>query len=143
MIKADDFTARVNYAAKCITKMSIGGRAFFSCFEMSDGDAVVVALYRRSLKNPKLAANLWKALCQSSGERAVAEWAHVPARHLAYGARAAREGNGAEFLALMAGAHMLSCQSCGRWFTDESPELVADMIDAHRGIAHKPARLAA
>ena len=48
--KASAFEDRVNYAASCIVKGSIGGRHFDTCFEMNDGDYVVAALVQRSLK---------------------------------------------------------------------------------------------
>jgi hypothetical protein len=48
------FTARVNYAALCFMRGTISSRTFDTCFEMSDGDAVVTALIRRGEKNPKL-----------------------------------------------------------------------------------------
>jgi len=47
------FTARVNYAAQCLIRR-IDSRRRDTCFEMMDGDAVVVALVRRAAKNPRL-----------------------------------------------------------------------------------------
>lgn len=52
-LNPDNFKYRVNYAAQCFMK-GIHSRAFDNCFEMFDGDAVVVALMRRALKNDKL-----------------------------------------------------------------------------------------
>jgi hypothetical protein len=47
------FQYRVNYAVQCFLK-NIKSRNFDNCFEMFDGDAVVVALMRRAFKNTKL-----------------------------------------------------------------------------------------
>lgn len=52
-LNPDNFKYRVNYAAQCFLK-DIKSRGFDNCFEMFDGDAVVVALIRRALKNDKL-----------------------------------------------------------------------------------------
>lgn len=49
------FSARVNYAAACFMR-GTSSRSFDTCFEMWDGDAVVVALVRRASKNEKLYA---------------------------------------------------------------------------------------
>jgi hypothetical protein len=89
----DAFNQRVNYATQCIiaggTRTST--RHFDTCFEMNDGDAVVVALYRRSLNNPKLAANIWKALCQESVLRKAEAMKHISTQGLAVEARRLRE----------------------------------------------------
>jgi hypothetical protein len=81
---------RVNYACACIVRGHIQGRTFFTCFEMADGDAVSVAVYRRSLKNPKLAAKIWGALAQSCVMDKVAQLADVPTRKLPEVAREMR-----------------------------------------------------
>lgn len=53
------FQARVNYAATCLVN-GISSRRRDTCFEMFDGDAVVVALVRRARKNPRLLAAIAK-----------------------------------------------------------------------------------
>lgn len=58
----DNFAGRVNYAAIVIARKGGQTRHFDTCFEMYDGMEVAVAVYRRSLKNPKLAANIWTYL---------------------------------------------------------------------------------
>lgn len=58
----DDFAGRVNYAATVIARKGGQTRHFDTCFEMYDGMEVAVAVYRRSLRNPKLAANIWTYL---------------------------------------------------------------------------------
>jgi hypothetical protein len=89
---SEAFAQRVNYAAACISNWrGIGTRHFDACFEMCDGDAVVVALYRRSLKNPKLAANLWRAICRESTLEAVENLKDLPTYKLAEEARRERE----------------------------------------------------
>lgn len=58
----DNFAGRVAYAATVIARKGGQTRHFDTCFEMCDGMEVAVAVYRRSLKNPKLAANMWTYL---------------------------------------------------------------------------------
>ena len=64
------FPERVEYAARFIARAqtTTTTRAFCGCFEMWDGDAVVVALYRRTKRRPgtKLARNLWRFLSRDS-----------------------------------------------------------------------------
>lgn len=80
---ADDFAARVNYAAAYISRWpGYGTRGFDDCFEMFDGDAVGVAVYRRSLKNPRLAANLWQAINREIVLANVEKYKEVPTRKL-------------------------------------------------------------
>jgi len=73
---ADDggFLQRVNMAAAYISGGRRASRAFSSCFEMWDGDAVGAALLRRAEKRPasKLAANLWRYLAREHVEAAAA-----------------------------------------------------------------------
>ena len=53
---------RVRYAIATIFRDRIANEgAFTNCFEMEDGDAVVRAILRRGLKNPKLRAALEKS----------------------------------------------------------------------------------
>lgn len=54
----NNFIGRVNYAASVISRKGGNTRHFDTCFEMYDGDAVAAALYRRSLKNERLAINM-------------------------------------------------------------------------------------
>lgn len=79
----DDFAGRVNYAAKVISEGRGQTRTFESCLEMFDGKEVGVALFRRSLKNQKLAANLTRYLCAKWLADAVADLATVPTHKLA------------------------------------------------------------
>lgn len=64
----DNFAGRVKLAASYISGGRDGNRTFDTCFEMHDGVAVSIALYRRTLKNPdtKLAANIWRYLCKET-----------------------------------------------------------------------------
>lgn len=71
---ADAFSTRVDFAAKRISEGGNHTRHFDTCFEMWDGDAVAVALYRRARRNPKLKRNLFKYLNRSSVIQAA--WLH-------------------------------------------------------------------
>lgn len=51
---------RIDYAVRTITKGGPYTRTFDTCFEMNDGDAVIHAILRRSLRNAKLRAALEK-----------------------------------------------------------------------------------
>lgn len=84
----DNFAGRVNYAATVISRKGGHTRHFDTCFEMYDGMEVAVAVYRRSLRNPKLAANIWTYLGKEMVMRNVEELKHVRTRDLA--ARAAQ-----------------------------------------------------
>jgi len=64
--RPENFAGRVNYAAAVISNGRRTSRAFDNCFENLDGDAVIAALVRRSEKNPRLAANLWRYLCEDT-----------------------------------------------------------------------------
>ncbi len=76
----DNFHGRVNFAASYISAGRQTTRAFDSCFEMNDGAAVALALYRRTLKKPstKLAQNIWRYLVRETIEREAAEYAYEP-----------------------------------------------------------------
>lgn len=65
-----DFRARVDYAAGRIANNQPTTRAFDTCFEMFDGDAVSLALLRRTLRRPcgRLARNIWQYLRRESVE---------------------------------------------------------------------------
>ena len=54
------FAYRVSFAAAVMLRGGRTTRSFDTCFEMWDGDEVAAAIWRRSLKNPKLAAALPK-----------------------------------------------------------------------------------
>jgi hypothetical protein len=99
----NDFTARVNFAANRISSGGRTSRRFDSCFENHDGDEVVVALYRRTIKNPntKLAANLFLYLCRHKVMSAVEDLAHVRSQDLPNVAAQTREKARADFEALM------------------------------------------
>jgi hypothetical protein len=60
--RSDDFAYRVNFAASVISRGVSTTRNFDNCFENYDGDAVVVSLYRRSRRNPKLRSRIFKYL---------------------------------------------------------------------------------
>jgi hypothetical protein len=64
----NSFTARVNLAANYISQGRNSSRAFDSCFENYDGDAVVVALGRRAQARPggNLAKNIGNYLSVDS-----------------------------------------------------------------------------
>ena len=64
--KTEAFTKRVNYAVRCISNNRKTSRTFDTCLEMGDGDYVAVAVYRRSLKNTKLASNIFSYLSKDS-----------------------------------------------------------------------------
>lgn len=90
----DSFMERVNYAARTIAegRDTSCNRSFFNCFENFDGDYVITALHRRSLKNPRLAANLYRYLRRDSVEQCVAEFGGLTPRQL----RAAAEAHYAQ-----------------------------------------------
>lgn len=88
----DAFGERVNKAIAGIVAGRTDTRSFFALFEMSDGDALSVAVYRRSLKNARLAERIWKALCRVAVMNAVERLKDVPTRKLAEEARKQREG---------------------------------------------------
>jgi hypothetical protein len=60
------FNNRVTTAASHMSSGRSITRNLDNCFENFDGDAVALALYLRTLKNPntKLAANIWKYLSE-------------------------------------------------------------------------------
>ncbi len=84
----ESFAARVNFAARVIASGANTTRRFDTCFEMFDGDTVCVALYRRSLKNPKLAANLRRYVSFEQAD--IDRLKNVKTRDLAKAARAER-----------------------------------------------------
>lgn len=87
----ENFSGRVNYAALVISQRRQTTRSFDTCFEMYDGDAVAAAIWRRSLRNPKLASNLGRYLdpnrCKQSFEQYEGQDLTVAARQLRFAAR--------------------------------------------------------
>jgi hypothetical protein len=75
------FNERVNYAQACIL-IGTESRTFDTCFEMNDGEVVAVALFRRSLNNPALAAKLFTRLSERSVMQDVETYREVPTRRL-------------------------------------------------------------
>ena len=59
-LEKDGFSYRVDFAAAVISGGRDTTRNFDNCFEMWDGDAVAVALYRRSRRNERLKKNIWR-----------------------------------------------------------------------------------
>ncbi len=90
------FQARVAYAAVCLVE-GIQSRRFDTCFEMFDGDAVVVALVRRARKNPRLLAAIargWSELVDgvpASWHEKATQHSAIPTRELPTLARTLRE----------------------------------------------------
>ena len=60
--QSEAYAARVNTASDYIAKGRATSRIFDTCFEMYDGDAVAVAVYRRARKNPRIRRNIWRYL---------------------------------------------------------------------------------
>lgn len=89
------FQQRVSHAARVIAAGGETNRTFDSCFEMSDGDAVVIALYRRARKNPRLRRNLWRYISRNTVIPKV--WEHRRCKNLSGLARALRAKAQAEF----------------------------------------------
>ena len=56
------FAERVSLACAVIASGGETTRTFDTCCEMSDGDAVAVAVYRRSRRNPDIRRNIWRYL---------------------------------------------------------------------------------
>lgn len=75
---ADNFAGRVNLAALYISEGRESSRSFDTCFEMDDGEAVGLALYRRAQKSPDsaLARNLSRYLRPEHLEANAARNAH-------------------------------------------------------------------
>lgn len=87
----ENFSGRVNLAAKYIIEQRRPTRSFDTCFEMFDGDVVACALYRRAIGNPQLAANLPKYLDTSLREETMGKYANISTRALSLMARKQRE----------------------------------------------------
>jgi hypothetical protein len=78
----DNFAGRVSYAATVIARKGGQTRHFDTCFEMYDGVEVAVTVYRRPLRNPKLAANIWIYLGKDMVTRNAEDLKHVKTRDL-------------------------------------------------------------
>lgn len=99
---SENFAGRVALAASYISAERDSNRTFDTCFEMDDGDAVALALYRRTLKRPDtaLARNIWKYLSRESVERVAIKYASET--NLADLAARIRETKRAAFAGFMA-----------------------------------------
>ncbi len=86
---SDNFAGRVNYAVTG-TLRGTDSRHFDTCFEMFDGDAVMLGVLRRAAKNPRLAAALPRRFAPHALDRAALE-AKCAGRSLADWARELRE----------------------------------------------------
>ena len=78
----DNFSGRVSYAAHCF-KTTMGtpqSRAFDTCFEMWDGDAVVTALVRRCETDPALKAAIARGWRTTAPELPT-QWLETAARY--------------------------------------------------------------
>lgn len=83
--KANAFRARVDYASFAFLEDRTDSRAFDTCFEMWDGDAVVTALVRRAAVVPSLhdaIAKRWAEGFPQSWRDTAAKYEHVPDEHL-------------------------------------------------------------
>ena len=96
--RPDTFTARVDYAARVISKRRETSRAFDGCFENYDGDEVVAALILRARRNERIAANLPRYICAESIATVGQAFAAMTSRQIAEQAaskRMAMEGSNA------------------------------------------------
>ena len=88
-----NFQYRVNFAAGYMVRGITNSRALDNCFEMWDGDLVVTALVRRSMKNRKLwetIAKQWQEGFPQSWIATATKYAHLRTRQLPEAARAAQ-----------------------------------------------------
>ncbi len=74
---SENFSGRVSFACAHIARRGGDTRHFNTCFEMHDGTAVAIGVYRRSLKTPKIAVNIWKYLGKDIVMAEVEEFCHV------------------------------------------------------------------
>jgi hypothetical protein len=89
---ASCFAGRVNLAIDCLTTGNgIGSRTFDNCFEMFDGDFVVVMLHRLAKKDARLQQGIAKHLCAEAGAAAVTRLAHLHTSQLDKAAAAHRK----------------------------------------------------
>jgi hypothetical protein len=91
--KPQSFNGRVRYAADLIASGARLCRAFDSCFENYDGDAVAVAILRQAATNPDLARNFGRYLNRPRAEADAERWKHFNDEQLRReAARLRREG---------------------------------------------------
>lgn len=89
--KPQSFEGRVRYAADLIASGARPCRAFDSCFENYDGDAV--AVLRQAAKIPALAQNFGRYLNRSRAAADAERWKHLSDEELKReAARLRREG---------------------------------------------------
>ena len=98
----NNFQDRVNYAARVISTGRNTSRAFDNCFENHDGDEVATIVYRRSLNNPKLRANIWRYLSKETVMPAVKRLSHILTRDMPKQSEKTREKSRRDFNAMMA-----------------------------------------
>ena len=109
---ANGFAARVKLAAACLLSNSgIGSRGYDNCFEMGDGDAVVVALDRIADKDWLLRDAInreWKSdQSREMWRRCCSRYAHVPTERLERLAAEQRAKNERDWQDLRAGIQQL------------------------------------
>jgi len=91
--KPQSFAARVRYAADLIASGARPCRAFDSCFENYDGDAIAAALIRQAATNRDLEHNLGRYFNRARAEEAAEQWQHLSDEELKrLAARLRREG---------------------------------------------------
>ncbi|MGH7086047.1 MAG: hypothetical protein ACREFN_13765 [Acetobacteraceae bacterium] len=77
-----NFSGRVAYAAATIAAGRQTSHTFDNCFENHDGDEVSTVVYRRSIRNPKIAANIWRYLDREVVIGAATRLSSVPTREM-------------------------------------------------------------
>jgi hypothetical protein len=107
------FPARVALAAQCIrTGDGIGSRAFDNCFEMSDGDMVMLMLLRMAESDPVLARGIDREWSKSGGRAGyapfMARFAHLPDHRIQGAAAEMRKASNQNFELMMQGATQLA-----------------------------------
>ena len=91
--KPQSFEGRVRYAADLIASGARPCRAFDSCFENYDGDAVAAALIRQAASNPDLGKSLGRYINRARAQEAADRWQHLSDEALKReAARLRREG---------------------------------------------------
>ncbi|WP_201841349.1 hypothetical protein [Microvirga zambiensis] len=91
--RPQSFAARVRYAADLIASGARPCRAFDSCFENYDSDALAAALIREAATNRDLAQNLGRYINRARAEEAAERWQHLSDEELKrLAARLRREG---------------------------------------------------
>ncbi|QRM32770.1 hypothetical protein [Microvirga sp. VF16] len=75
--KPQSFAGRVRYAADLIASGARPCRAFDSCFENYDGDAIAAALIREAATNRDLAQNLGRYINRARAQEATDRRQHL------------------------------------------------------------------